>query len=135
MMIGRKKTHEDNSYVSSSLSLKGVNIKQKQWWFVWLSSSSCLKGTIIRGENNDNHKWSSSFVFHRNIRREKKKHKDNGYAPWSSCLKRAETIGEDDNVSTIIIIFVFQRSNNKENKKDMKMMVVCHCLYVWEELE
>jgi hypothetical protein len=83
-----------------------------------------LKGIIIRGENNDNHKWSSSFVFHRNINREKKRHKDNGYVPSSSCLKGAETIGEDDNVSMIIIISVFQRSNNKENKKDMKMTTV-----------
>jgi hypothetical protein len=100
---------------------RSEHIRQKWRWFVWLSSFWCLKGIKTKGENDDNHRWLLSFVFHRNDNREKKSHEDNDYVPSSLCLKGAEIRGEDDNVSMIIIIFYFSKEQwqgEKQRHKD-----------------
>jgi hypothetical protein len=59
-----------------------------------------MRGTIIRGgEDNDIHRSSSSFVFHRNDEgQHKKRNKNNSSMSFSSCLKgvRAGGGGKDN---------------------------------------
>jgi hypothetical protein len=78
-MKAKNKRHEDGGFYCHMLCSRRTRIKE--------------------GKDIDNHRLSSSFVFHRNNEgQHKKRNKDNGFLLSSSCLRGARVGrgGEDD---------------------------------------
>jgi hypothetical protein len=78
-MKAKNKRHEDDGFYCHMLCSRRAKIRE--------------------GEDIDNHRLSSSFVFHRNNEgQHKKRNKDNGFLLSSSCLRGARVGrgGEDD---------------------------------------